>query len=49
MAHLTCKAHGKRVIFTETALIHRNGKGDVCSVHENPLAIIVTTNAFHVK
>lgn len=48
MAHLTCKAHGKRVVFTETALIHRNGKGDVCATHENPLDIISTTNALFV-
>ena len=49
MSHLTCKKHGKRVVFTDTALIHRNGKGDVCERHENPLEIISTTNAMVVK
>ena len=45
MAHLTCKAHGKRVVFTDTALIHRNGDGKICQTHENSLDIISTTNA----
>lgn len=33
MAHLTCTKHKRRVIFTDTAVIHRNGDGSRCDDH----------------
>lgn len=47
MSHLTCNAHKKRVVYTETSLIHRNGKGDRCQKLDAPMDIIGTTNAIH--
>ena len=49
MAHLTCLEHGKRVIYKETALIHRNGDGSKCTMMGSSLDILMLTNAAHVK
>ena len=49
MAHLTCLEHGKRVIYKETALIHRNGDGSKCTTMDSSLNILMLTNAVHVN
>jgi hypothetical protein len=49
MAHLTCREHGRRVVFTETALIHRNGDGSVCKEIHFPVDVIKNTNAIHMS
>lgn len=49
MAHLTCLEHGKRVIYKEKALIHRNGDGSKCTTMDSSLDILMLTNAQHVN
>ena len=49
MAHLTCIKHGRRVLYNETAIIHRNGDGSKCAVMDSSLDILMLTNAKDVN
>ena len=49
MTHLTCLEHGKRVIYSEKSLIHRNGDGSKCTAMDSSLDILMLTNATHIN